>query len=362
MDRYFLSKKEASKEDAIACFHKKIMAMSKFHKEIDEKLIAVTEGYWVYPFIEGWLKNMDYLVIQDGKQTSGVIDCRHSYASKDFLLRKLSTRDFLEKELNIQEYYCFNTKELDSSQSEFIAGLFDKMTDNICNRHHLLLSQNGNSLDIAPIRDFEELEKRIYLERVYQITYYDRHSKKTYQSLYSTHYDDFYELDFVPSKEFAEFYKSFKRPIVALPKYLLSSYYDMVFDVYLKTKEELQYIDEKELFHKIRKNLQYKDYSKYHDYLLQMIFYFKRKNYLKEFTLPAQHLKEELLYEYLTLRYHPDSGLNLAKKVRSGLIKDDDIKLLKYASDLGNSYARKELYVYYSSPRYYSESNMKRYS
>lgn len=362
MDRYFLSKSELSQEQVIEAFKNKITNLSKFSNDIDEELVVVTEGFWLYSFMDGFLKNLDYLVIQNGKQTSGMIDCSHHFANKDFLLRKLNTKDFVEQEIDLKEYYCLNSKEPEDAQKEFIKGFYNKMTDSICERHHLLLTQKENALDIAPIRDFNELQKRIYLEKVYKINYYNRITKKTYQSLYSTLQNDFYELDFIPSTEYQAFYKIFKRPIISLPKYLIPVYYDLVFDVYLKTQEELKYMQEKELLHKIKKNLQYKDYTKYNDYLLQMIFYFKKKNYLKELSLPTNQLKEELFFEYLTLRYHPDSGLKLAKKVQSGLIDDDFVKLLKYASDLGNSYAKKELYVYYSSPRYFNEYYMKRYS
>lgn len=362
MERYFLSKGEISKEQALEVFKNKINESPKFSKEIDDELIVITEGYWLYSFLDGWLKNLDYLVIQDGKQTSGTIDCSHNLASKEFLLRKLNTKNFVEQEIDLKELYCLNIKEPEEAQKKFIQGFYSKMTDSICERHHLLLTQKGNALDIAPIRDFNELQKRVYLEKVYKINYYDRASKKNYQSLFSTLQTDFYELDFSPSNEFQAFYKLYRRPIISLPKDLLPMYYDLVFDVYLKTQEELKYMQEKELFHKIKKNLQYKDYTKYNDYLLQMIFYFKKKNYLKELSLPTQQLKEELFFEYLTLRYHPDSGLKLAKKIQSGLIDEDYVKMLKFASDLGSSYAKKELYVYYSSPRYYNEYYMKRYS
>lgn len=362
MEQFFLSKENVSKEQVLNYFKEKIKENPKFVSEVDEELIAVTDGYWVYPFLEGQLKNLDYLVLIDGKQTSGVIDCKGNYASRDFLNRKLKTRDFVEKEITLSEYHLLNASILGESEKEFIEYLLDRTTTQICDRHHLVLTTRQNVLDIAPIREFDSYNKRIYLEKVYVLTYYEKGTKKTFKSIYSTILNEFYELDYLKSKSYEEFYKLYKRPIVSLPKNLLNDYYQLAFEVYLKTKEELKFISESDLFHKIRKNIKYKDYTKYNDYLLQLIFYFKRKNYLSELTLPTISLKEEIFFEYLTLKYNPESGMKLAEKVKSGLLKDDRLKFLKYASDLKNSYARKELYLHYSSPRFYNESYMKRYS
>lgn len=362
MEHYFISKAEVTKEEAIEAYQKAIMNDARFISQVDFDLVAVTEGYWVYSFLEGEIKNLDYLAIIDQKQTSGVIDSKDSYVSRDFIVRELKTKDFAEQVVDMKEMYLFNPDELQDSEEQFIEHLLDKTKKSICERHHLLLSQKGYELDVAPIREFSQLDKRYYLEKIYAISYYEKSTKKTYKSLYSTINQQFYELDYLKSKEFLEFYKLFKRPIVAIPKEYYQDYYQLAFEVYLKTRAELQYITEHELLQKAKKSVKYKEYAKYKDYLNQLIFYFKRRNYLTEFPLSKDHLKEEIFSAYLTLKYNPESGYLLAQKVRNGLLKDDEIKLLKISADLKNSYARKELYLYYASPQFYNESMMKRYS
>ena len=47
--------------------------------------------------------------------------------------------------------------------------------------------------------------------------------------------------------------------------------------------------------------------------------------------------------------------------VKLGIIKDDYVKLLEISNKLGDLQAKKELIEYYSSPRYYNETALKRY-
>ncbi len=362
MERYLVSKAETKEEDAISLFKERVKNNPKFQSTYDEDLLAVQEGYVVYPFIDGTIKNLDYLVVMDNKQVSGLIDSKCSYADKNFLMRKLSTRDFLEKEINLSELNIINREELDLAQSQFIGQLMDKTTNSICERHRFILTQKKNVLDIAPIRHFDELHKRYYLEKVYLLKYFQKDEKKTYTSLYSSIHHDFYEFDFLKSNEFKEFKRLHKRPIVPIPKEFVHYYEDLAFDVYKKTSEELKYITQGELFHKIKKNIKYEDYSKHRDYLLQLIFFFKKKNYLSQLVYPTKNLEQEIFFDYLTLKHQPDSGYKLAKYVKDGFITDDYAKLLKISADLQNSFARKELYLYYSSAQFYNEYQMKRYS
>ncbi|MDE6660934.1 MAG: hypothetical protein K2J93_03810, partial [Anaeroplasmataceae bacterium] len=149
---------------------------------------------------------------------------------------------------------------------------------------------------------------------------------------------------------------------VYIPKEYLDFYYDLAFQVYLSTKEELKYIKPSELLTKIRKNIKYKEYSKYKDYLNQLIFYFKRKEYLKEFTNSEKGLMQDIFYSYLTLKYNPQSGYHLAELVLSHVVDDNYLKLLDISSRQGNTLAKKALFEYYSEPKNYNSYYVKRYS
>lgn len=362
MDRYFISKSEIEQDTALNQFKEKIALSPMFDDNYNEEALAIQEAYLVYPMVDGMIKNLDYLVVMDGKETSGVIDSKYSYVDKNFLLKRLSTRDFIEKELNPKEFYILNSSDMVEAQSIFVKKLLDKTTSSICERHHLLLTLKGNVLDVAPIRNFDSLEKRYYLEKIYQFTYFENGNKKSYQSIYSTISKEFYSFDFKKSKEYEEYLKRFRKPIVAIPKHLIHFYEDISFDVYMKTKKELQYLDQTELFHKIKNNIKYQDYVKYEEYLLQLIFYFKKKSYLSQLEFPVKTLEEEIFFDYLTLKFQADSGYKLAKHIQNGLVEDNYEKMLKISADLKNSTAKKELYLYYSSPRFYNENLMKRYS
>lgn len=362
LDNYYVYKKELTKEQIIEIFVNAINASPKFKKTINEDLITFNSQYLIYPFIEGNIKNLDYLIVRDGKEQSGVIDAQYSLASKDFILNNLSAKSFDIEEKDIKDYPLINQKTINEYDQLFIEKLLEKTTNNICIRHNLYLSQKVNAIDIAPIREFHEYKRRYYLENVYLITYYDRHIKKTYKSLYSPLLEKFYYLDFLKSEEYEKFYKRFKRPIVYIPDDYKIYYYDIAFDIYLKTEEELKYIESHELYNKLRKNVKYHEYTKYRDYLGQLIFYYRRRGYLSEFNIDKNDYKSKIFYSYLTLKYNEESGYILANYVKENLVDDDYVKLLTYSFKLGNSFAKKALYEYYSNPRYYNENIIKRYS
>lgn len=362
MDKYYLFKQEMKKEDIINVFTTAVNDSKKFHNEVDSELITFTDGYLIYPFIDGMIKNVEYLIVRNGKEETGVIDASYSLASKDFILNKLNTKDFAISVDAISDYNVFNYELIKKYDDLFIEKLLDKTTDSICQRHNLLLQQPGNEIDIAPVREFYELNKRYYLEEVYLITFYERTTKKTYKSLYSPLLKKFYYLDYIKSPEYTAFYKQFKRPVVYIPLEYRDYYYDIAFEVYLKTIEELKYISANELYTKIRKNVKYKGYTKFNDYLFQLIFYFRRKAYLSEYKYESEDFKEKIFYSYLTLKYNEASGYLLANYVKENLVEDDYLKLLTISARLGNSFARKSLFEHFANPRYYKETMVKRYS
>ncbi|MDE7161307.1 MAG: hypothetical protein K2N65_00960, partial [Anaeroplasmataceae bacterium] len=153
-----------------------------------------------------------------------------------------------------------------------------------------------------------------------------------------------------------------KRPIVYIPKAFLEQYYSLSFCTFLTTKEELNYIKPSELYYKIKKNIKYKEYSKYEEYLDQLIFYYKKTQYLKELAPIGKKLKDEIFYYYLTLKYNPQSGYNLAMLVLNHVIEDNYLKLFEISARQGNTLAKKALFEHYSKPRCYNAYYIKRYS
>ncbi|MDE6655856.1 MAG: hypothetical protein K2J85_02570, partial [Anaeroplasmataceae bacterium] len=354
MEECYVFRKEYEKEELILKYQNKILSNPKFDSQINPEQISITECFLVYPFIEGTIKNLEYLVLRDGKQKSGVIDVNCSLVSKDFLLHELSTKDFVIEPHSWNEYNIFNVKDIEIYEKDFIERILEKTTKSICQRHNLILTDRTNAIDISPIKNFEELNKRYYLEQVYVFDYFSKRHKKPYKSIYSPLKDKFYQLDFKRSEQFLNFYKLYKRPIVYVPKEYIEDYYDIAFDVFLSTSEELKYIKPSALLAKVRKNIKYKEYSKYEDYLKQLIFYFRKREYLREFTNKKTGLRLDIFYSYLTLKHNPQSGYRLAELVSSHVVEDNYLKLLGISAKQGNTLAKKALFEYYSEPKNYN--------
>lgn len=362
MEQCYAYRKELEKEELLEIYQSKILGNPKFESEINLEQVSIASGFLVYPFIEGFIKNLEYLVLRDGKQNSGVIDASCNLISKEFLLHELSVKDFQEEEHSVGEYNIFNLKDIEIYEKGFIKRILEKTERSICQRHNLILTEKKNAIDISPIKNFEELNKKYYLEEVYCFDYFSKKHKKPFKSIYSPLTNSFYSLDFKHSERFMEFYKEYKRPVVYVPKEYLDLYYDLAFQVYISTKEELKYMKPSELLSKIRKNIKYKEYSKYEDYLKQLIFYFRRKEYLKEFTNTQKGLKKDIFYSYLTLKHNPQSGYHLAELVLNHVVDDKYLKLLDISAKQGNTLAKKALFEYYSEPKNYNPYYVKRYS
>ncbi len=362
MEACYVYRKEMSEEELLQIYKSRIESNPKFSSEVNLNLISITQGFLVYPLIDSSIKNLEYLVLRSKKQQSGVIDVAYHYVSKNFLLNELSTKNFELEDHTIQEYPLFNPKEIEKSEKEFIKYIIEKASKSICKRHNLIITDKANDIDISPIKAFESLEKKYYLEEVYALDYFEKGNRKPWKSLYSPYHNDFYELDFKKSIEYDAYYKLYKHPIVYIPKSYLSFYYDVSFKVYLDTIEELKYLKPAAHLSKLRKNVLYKEYTKYKDYLNQLIFYYRKKEYLKEYTTDCKGLRQQIFYSYLTLKYNPQSGYYLAGLVQNHIIEDNYTKLLDISAKQKNTLAKKALFEYYSEPVSYNSYYLKRYS
>lgn len=366
-NKYYVFESKIDKEMVLQRYMEQVRLNPRFEDEMDEHLITVEEGYYVYSFISGVVTNQDYLIVQENTSKSGKLDIDYTHSPKEFLLNGLN-RDLPKQEISrVTELRIFNPKEPEEAEKLFLTNLLDKGEASICARHHLIRTDKKNTLDIAPLASFKENKRAYYFEKRFIIHYRTKTKKKDIVSDFSGVLERFYTLQFVESAAFTEFLKKYKRPIVYIPQNLQNYYYDISFKVYLSTKEELKYITESELLSKIKKNLQYKEYSKYKDYLLQGIFYFKQRHFLSDFEIEKTEDHQYLLFQYyLTLSYQADSGVELAEYASMGLLEKNDWsvrqKYLMTAYRLGNQYAKKLLYEHFSHPKYYSEHFQRRYS
>ena len=362
LENCYVYRKEIDQDTLLSIYKEKIKANPKFQNEILEEQISITEGFLVYPFIEGNIKNLEYLVLRNKKQQTGVIDVACNLASREFLFYQHTIKCFAEENHPISDYIIFNKDVIDFYQKEYIKRILEKTTESICKRHNLILTEHANSIDISPIKTFDNYQIKYYLEEVYCFDYFSKHQKTPFKSIFSTLKNDFYILDFKKSEDFETFFKLYKRPIVPIPKIYLDQYYDISFKTYLTTKEELKYMKPSELYYKIKKHVKYEEYSKHNEYLNQLIFYFKRTQYLKELMPLGNELRQEIFYYYLTLKHKPESGYNLAKLVLNHVIEDNHIRLYEISVRQGNTLAKKALFEHYSEPRSYNSYYIKRYS
>lgn len=362
MEKYYSHSCDLNDLELKELFINAIKESKMFVSDIEEELLAITKSCIAYPFYDGVIRNLEYLAVKNGHQTTGKMDVSFNLSSPKFLIEEFKTKDF---SLELDEYYekdILNDDEIKEFEKKFINGILDKMKANICTRHNLFLNDKNNTIDIAPIKDFESLNKRFYFEEVVCFTYFDKSTKKTLKSVYSSLLKRFYKLDFIKKEEYKSYLKKYKRPLVYLPKEFYDDYYNLSYGVYLETCEQLKYITSSDLLKKIKSNIEYKSYTKYKEYLNQIIFYYKRKDYLKEFNIEAESLREQIFYYYLTLRHNNKSGLKLAELVKSHILNDSYIRLLEISCKLGNQEAKKLLFEYYNHPATYSSIYLKRYS
>lgn len=353
-------KREISESDLIHYYKERLLTDLRYSQEIIDSHISIDSSFIVYPSLDGMVKNLKYLIVKKDSSKNGVLDVSASIISKDFILNELSTLSFIKDESSLDDFSIYNKEDVEKYERSFINSILDKAIFSICKRHNLIYTIKENHIDVAPIENFYELNKKYYLEQIYIISYFI--GKKRYKSIYSTIKNDFYSFEFVESNSFKLFLKKYKKPIIYIPKNYLKQYYDIAFRVYLRVEEELKYIDYSSLYNKLRKNIRYRSYTCYEDYLKQLIFYFKRKQYLKELLNPYSSLKDSIFYYYLTLRYNLDSGYKLAELMLNNVIEDNHIYYLKISANLGNAQAKKKLYEYYSSPKYFNEGYLRRYS
>ena len=312
LERYYIYKKDLDNTSLLEAYKAELTKKNKkFILDVDEDLIAITKGYYVYPFIDGMVKDLEYLIVSDHKQKSGKIDMRCNVASREFILNELNTSQFEEETISLEELNIFNHSDLQKYEDLFISVLLDRATTAICQRHNLILTDKNNTIDIAPIRDFQEINKRFYLEEIYVMEYFEKGKRNVYKSVFSSYFNAFYTFDYLKTKEYMDFYKRFKSPVAYIPKDYIDFYYDIAYQVYLNTCEGLKY---------------------------------------------------DVFYCYLTLKFNPQSGYQLASYVKDGILEDNYIKLLSYAQKQGNSLAKKALYEYYTNPKTYNAYYVKRYS
>ncbi len=354
--------KEINKEELINKYKNIIISNQKYDNELKIEQIAISDEYIIYPKIDGLIKNLKYLIDKNNNTKNGSIDISYSIISNLFILNELKTSNFKISDKNIDEYSIYNKEDIEKYDKLFIDKIIDKAKLNICKRHNFIYTSKNNYLDISPIKDFKELNKKYFLEKVYILSYFSKKSKRNYKSIYSVYKNDFYLFEYELSDIYKKFIKKYKRPIVYIPKNYLNKYYDLAFNIFLKTEEELKYISYNDLYNKILKNIKYKEYNCYEDYLNKLIFYYRKKKYLKEYKNNNSNLINNIFYYYLTLKYNSESGYNLAELVDNNIIDGDYTVFLKISEKLGNNLARKKLYEYYLSPKYYDENNLKRYS
>ena len=364
MDIYRVLNEEINSEKGLQLYKNKIKESPKFIDSINQDLISVEEGYYLYCFMFGMVKDLDYYVLLDNKNISGKINVELDYPSGTFLLNGLKRDDYVEVD-SLDNLYIFNKNDVEFCEKKFIDKINDRCIESICERHRVILTDKNNKIDVVPIREFNEYNREFYLEKVYKIHYVT--NKKNYVSIISSVTGRFYCLDFINSDTYEEFYKKYKNPIVYIPTFLKDIYYDKAFKIYLKTIDELRYIKEKDLLRKIKDNHLNVNHPNYYFYLLQGIFYFKKKEYLKYYKVNTNNDYMYVLFDlYLTCNYQCNSGFMLYEYSSIGLIEDNSLKniirLLEISYKLGNVNAKKILFDHYHKPKYYSHYYIKRYS
>lgn len=76
LERYYIYKKDLDNTSLLESYKAELTKKNKkFILDVDEDLIAITKGYYVYPFIDGMVKDLEYLIVSDHKQKSGKLIC-----------------------------------------------------------------------------------------------------------------------------------------------------------------------------------------------------------------------------------------------------------------------------------------------
>lgn len=354
-------------EEAKKIYIEYVVSQDQYIKTVDESILTIEETFYLHSFIEGKVVDQDYLIVKGDITKSGLIDMENTTFSKDFLLEGLDRNHNIVAIESLDEIKVENENELENCMHRFLSGLQNKMETAICARHHLVLTERQNKLDIAPIRSFYRFDWRVYLEKVFVFRYRLSGVKKDYVALLSAQTGRFKTICFPPSEAFNNFIKRFKRPIVYIPNYLKDYYYQIAFSIYEQTMEELKYTTEVELQKKIKTNLSYKGYSKYKDYLFQGIFFFKQKKLLASYPIEETKDIKKMIFQYfLTLNYQSESGMHLAEYYKMEILEENDIKdflhFVTVSFRLGNISAKKILYEHFNHPRYYNSYFLRRYS
>lgn len=361
MTNYFIFNQDLDENDLFSIFKEKLKNETRYLKQFDESLCSIQKGYIVYPFFEGEISNLEYFIINDSVKESSFLNVTCNLADSDFILNEHQISNFNEAELDLNDLNIINIEKIANNKKKFISKIIDLATNNICNKHNLVLTNKKNSLDIAPIKDFKVYNEVFYVESVYCLNVHNKRFKKPFKSVYSPLKKEFYEFNFFKNEEYEYFLKVNKSPIVPIPKFLLDKYYKLAFDVYTNTNKELNYINKIELYFKLKKNVSHLENSKHFEYLLQLIFFYKKRNYLADLNYEANTLLDKIFYYYLTLKYQSESAYNLAQLVKMGYLSDNYIKLLNISYKKDNLYARKELFDYFNMPRYKDMDIIKRF-
>ena len=61
LERYYIYKKDLDNTSLLEAYKAELTKKNKkFILDVDEDLIAITKGYYVYPFIDGMVKDLEY--------------------------------------------------------------------------------------------------------------------------------------------------------------------------------------------------------------------------------------------------------------------------------------------------------------
>ena len=359
MDNVYVADFPIENEEIMRVYREVIDKDEKYYKN-EIEFESINKRAYIYPFIVGSVKNVEYLAVTPSKDENGIIDASYSYIDRLFILNELNKKDFQPNSIEIEEVDVINKESLLESEKSFLKGINDRMVSGISKRHMLFLKRKGYKLDVAPIKGFDEIKKDYYVEYVYEINTICE--SKKYQSIYSALKKEFYSFDYQKSEKFIEFLKSYKTPIVYIPRDYRLFYYNIAYEVYLSTTQELRYLSKEELYIKAKNSVSHPNYLKFDDYLKKLIFFFKKKKYIKKLKLDCKSVKEKIFMYYLTLGYDKDSGYKLASYAKANVVKDNYIKLLEISYRLKSKEAQKELFDYYNQPQNFIEWKINKYS
>lgn len=361
----YILEEKLNLEDVYLIFENEIKNNPKYNKNFNKTLLSVEQMYFAYYFFDIKIDNLSYFYINNetNERYNGKLDMPYIMTDSLFILNELRKTNF--KEADNVNLCVINDKDYDKKKKLLIKNIKEKALINITNLHKLNKNKNIH-IDIAPIEKIDTFNLEIFYEKVYVIKYKPYSHKKEYTSILSDYNKHFYLFDYEKSECYLNYLKRYKYPIQVIPKEFLEDYYDISFNVYLKTLNKLEYENSKVLQRKIKNNIDYEEYNLYKDYLSMGIYYFKNKRYLKRLNSKEGNLRQRILFSFLTLNYQANSGVFLYECAKLNLLHDSTIKkqiyFLQKSYRLGSSEAKKILYDHYSQPMYYDELSIKRYS